>query len=125
MHCSQPNRAPLDQAGRRRRPQAAAKPDAYGNLPLHIAITRQLEIELIVALHKAHPRASEVRDEFNDLPLHLALKQTQPVERPEEVVEEAAPEPEVSPWWATAGSFVQALGAEQQGEATEQERGSG
>ena len=106
-------------------PQAAAKPDAYGNLPLHIAITRQLEIELIVALHKAHPKASEVRDEFNDLPLHLALKQTQPVERPEEVVEEAAPEPEVSPWWATAGSFMRALGAEQRGEATEQERGSG
>lgn len=106
-------------------PQAAAKPDPYGNLPLHIAISRQLEIELLVALHEAHPKSSSARDQFSDLPLHLVLKQTKPVEPPEEVVEETVPEPEASPWWATATSFVHALGAEKRGDAHEQETSGG
>lgn len=106
-------------------PQAATQPDSYGNLPLHIAISRQLQVELIDALHVAHPKSSEARDEFNDLALHRALKQTKPVEPPEEAVEEAAPEPEASPWWATATTFAHALGSEKRGEATEQETGGG
>ena len=106
----------------RANPEAATKADPHGNLPLHVGIARQLETELVLALHDAYPKASFARDEFDDLPLHLVLKQTQPVEQPEPEVEEPEPEPEkVSPWWATATTFVHAIGAESRGDANRED----
>jgi len=50
------------------------------SLPLHVALTAQAPLEVLICLLNAYPHAAEVPDELGALPLHLAAQHKAPIE---------------------------------------------